>query len=265
MNELKIQIYYHGFEERDSDIYLVAYPKSGTTWMQVILHNMLTDGDMSFDHIYDVSPWASNEAFLNKTPERINGLPEPRIIKSHDRYDFFHKDIKGRFIFIHRDGRDVAESFYHHNKNYVDPDLTFDKNFEEHFVKGVGRHKRTWFTYQQEWFENKDQLPVLYIRYEDLKTDLDSTLQHLADFLGVELTEQKIANIKQHASFEYMKQHETKFGVKEPKEQRMVFDNFIRSGQVGEGKNKLNEHQETMFSIKHKKMVAPYLKKLFKN
>jgi hypothetical protein len=44
------------FGQRDSDIYVVSYPRSGTTLMQMILYQMTTDGDMGFKHIYDVSP-----------------------------------------------------------------------------------------------------------------------------------------------------------------------------------------------------------------
>lgn len=266
MNELKIQMYYNDFEERDSDVYIVAFPKSGTTWMQVILYNMVTeDADMSFEHIYDVSPWTSNEAFLNRKPDRVNSLPEPRLIKSHDKYDFFHKDIKGRFIFIYRDGKDVAESYFHHNRNYVDPDLTFDKNFDEHFVQGIGRKKGTWFSYQESWLSNKNNLPILYISYEQLKQNLDGTIDRIAAFLGEELTDKKLENIKKHASFSYMKEHESKFGVKEPKERKLVFNDFIRSGKVGQGEDKLNDLQKTVYNARFNKMVAPYLKKVFKS
>jgi hypothetical protein len=44
------------FGQRETDIYVVSYPRSGTTLMQMILYQMTTDGNMEFDHIYDVSP-----------------------------------------------------------------------------------------------------------------------------------------------------------------------------------------------------------------
>lgn len=249
------------FEQRDSDIYISAFPKSGTTWMQVILHNLVTDGDMSFEHIYDVSPWASNEAHINKTPERINQLPEPRLIKTHDRYDFFDPQLRGRFIFIYRDGRDVAESYFHHNRNYVDPDLTFEQNFETHFIKGAGRKKGTWFTYHRDWFKNKNKFPILYVRYEDLKADLEGTVKRVAQFLNVPFNDEIMARIRKHASFEYMKEHETKFGEKEPKAKRLVFNNFIRKGEVGAGKEKLTPEQEALFKERYDTIVAPFEQK----
>ena len=44
--ELRHQLYFMDFEERESDIFIVTYLKSGTTWMQVILHNLVTEGNM---------------------------------------------------------------------------------------------------------------------------------------------------------------------------------------------------------------------------
>ena len=109
------------------------------------------------------------------------------------------------------------------------PDLTFDKNFDEHFIQGMGRRKSTWFSYHEKWFANEEKLPILYISYEQLKTDMDNTLKRIADFLKVPLTDEVIGRIKTNASFEYMKANESKFGVKQPKEPRLVFDNFISS------------------------------------
>ena len=56
-DRLRFEQYKLEFGERDDDIYITTYPKSGTTVMQVILYQLTTKGDMGFKHIYDVSPW----------------------------------------------------------------------------------------------------------------------------------------------------------------------------------------------------------------
>ncbi len=49
----------HGlsFKPRADDVLVVTPPKCGTTWMQQILHQLRSSGDMSFDEISDVVPF----------------------------------------------------------------------------------------------------------------------------------------------------------------------------------------------------------------
>jgi len=104
-NKFKFEQFKIIFGEREDDIYISTYPKSGTTLMQMILYHLTTDGKMDFKHIYEVSPWIHNASFIGQKPP---DLTSPRIIKTHDNYKEFGKKTKGRFIYIYRNGMDVA-------------------------------------------------------------------------------------------------------------------------------------------------------------
>src|SRR5690349_5973798 len=69
------------FGERETDIYVVTFPKSGTTLMQMILYQLTTDGNMDFKHLYEVSPWCRFSAYFN---QEMPSIGERRIIKSHE-------------------------------------------------------------------------------------------------------------------------------------------------------------------------------------
>ena len=260
LHSLRQHLYFMDYEDRETDIYLVTYMKSGTTWMQVILYNLVTDGNMDFEHIYDVSPWPQNQAYLGEPVEHINHLPSPRILKSHDKYAFYNADSKNKFIFVYRDGKDVAVSLFHHYKNYKDPDITFDESFNNYYSDNC--EQTNWFKFTNEWLENKNNFTILYVSYEELKNNFDASVERIAHYLNIKLTDDILHRVRKHASFDYMKQHESKFGEIPPVHARLVYNQFIRKGVSGEGNSLLSEKQKSFFDERYKTEIAPFLNKI---
>ena len=86
------QAFEHGMAlvPRADDVFIAPYPKSGTTWLQQIVHQLRTGGDMDFDEITRVVPWL--EAALDMgldldAPQRA----EPRAFKTHLAWDLVPK------------------------------------------------------------------------------------------------------------------------------------------------------------------------------
>jgi hypothetical protein len=252
ITELKFFQYCLKFGQRDDDIYICTYLKSGTTLMQMIVYQLTTEGSMDFDHIYDVSPWIRNDAHRGRSPLY---LPSPRVIKSHDYYGDFEKGTKGRFIHVVRDGKDVAVSLFHQNKNYINPDLEFGTVFKSFFTK---KGKMNWFQFNEKWFENKNRFKILHLRYEDLIDDKESQIRKIAAFLGIAVTPEILSRTLERSSFEFMKQHEDKFG-EQPVER--VYNQFIRKGKKGEGEEFLTEEQKEFYNIQFSKHLTKYLSK----
>lgn len=233
------------FGERDDDIYIVTYPKSGTTLLQMILYCLTTDGSMEFNHIYEVSPWIRNDSLKRMKPRE---LPSPRLIKSHDKAHYFEKGVKGRFIFVYRDGMDVAVSHYHQNKNYNNPKLEFDSYLETFFKT------KEWFKFCRGWFRNKHNFPILYLRYEDILNDKRSAINQMIKFLKITPSEDQIERALEYSSFEFMKEHEDKFGEPKPEHEK-IYDQFIRKGKSGEGKSMFSDIQNQ----KYKSLFAQFV------
>ena len=119
------------FVPRSDDIFIVTYPRSGTTIMQMILHQITTDGNIDFEHIYQFSPWF--ERFLSFDIMSINDfdkLPSPRIFKSHLSYEQIPKG-PCKYIYVARNGKDVVHSYYHLYKSH----LGFKGDFSEFFIR----------------------------------------------------------------------------------------------------------------------------------
>lgn len=252
LNYIKYKI---EFGEREDDIYIVSFPKSGTTLTQMILYQLTTDGNIDFNHIYDVSPWTRNEAYKHKKPRN---LPSPRIIKTHDFYNDYDKATKGRFIYIFRDGMDVAVSLYYQKKNYGFPKLEFDK-----FLPGIFKSgKLNWFKFNRDWLQNKNNLPILYLTYNDLTKNLDITLKRIIDFCKMDESKIDIERVKEMCSFDFMKKYEDKFGEQPVEKPVMVYDQFIRKGKSGEGISYFNDKQMEAYNASYAKYIKPFESKI---
>ena len=252
-NKFKFEQYKIIFGEREDDIYISTYPKSGTTLMQMILYHLTTDGRMNFKHIYEVSPWIHNASFLGQKPP---DLKSPRIIKTHDNYRDFGKKIKGRFIYVFRNGMDVAISNYNQQKNYNNPNLKLDKYLNSFFKQ------KKWFKHTREWMNNKNKHSILYIRYEDLLNNKTKEIERIISFLGIPVNKKAINRALKYSSFEFMKKNENLFG-EQPKASEKIFNQFIRKGKTGEGKSLLSKEQKEKFMIYYKQMVKNVEEKTF--
>jgi hypothetical protein len=240
------------FGERDSDVYVVSYPKSGTTLMQMILYQLTTDGSMDFNHLYDVSPWCRFSAFFKR---EMPSVGKRRIIKTHDDYDMLAQVKKGKFIFIMRDYLDAVSSLHQHIKDYSNP--------VANFAELSDRKMKEWFAYNTEWIQNKNNLDILFVNYEDVVEDKMKVVFKIAGFLGIDINDKIMQRVLHRTSLEFMKKHEQKFG--EQPEHWKVYNNFIRQGKVGEGKTNFTPDQlKTYKDISKEHQVEPYLQRYFK-
>jgi len=246
--ELRYRRYLAEFGESGDDIIVSTYSKSGTTWMQMILYQLSTEGSMDFEHLFDISPWVYYSALREVAPMKT---PTPRIIKSHDRYGRFSKGRRGRFIFVVRDGRDVCLSLFHHRRNFK----RYDGSFEQHFDDFINGTDYNWFDHLRLWLENSAGLPITYVRFEDLKHDFATTTRGIADSCGIAVDAATMARVAERCSFGFMKQHEAKFAPRnehfagKTNAPYLVRDpgQFIRHGEVGEGVAALTERQLAIY------------------
>ena len=120
------------FKLRPDDIFIVTFPKSGTTLMQMIPYQLTTDGGMDFPHIDAVSPWIETR-FIRGEYKELEDLPSPRVFKSHLPYRRIPKGV--RCIYILRDLRSVAISAFHHLRMVSGRDAPLDR-FIKYSVAG---------------------------------------------------------------------------------------------------------------------------------
>ena len=108
---------WNDFKFRDGDIIIGTYAKSGTTWTQQIVSQLLFNGEEGLPTA-DMSPWLD----MRVPPKEVK-LPEVekqthrRFLKTHLPVDALVFSPKAKYIYIGRDGRDVVWSLYNHHAN----------------------------------------------------------------------------------------------------------------------------------------------------
>uniref|UniRef100_A0A8C5PVL6 Sulfotransferase n=2 Tax=Leptobrachium leishanense TaxID=445787 RepID=A0A8C5PVL6_9ANUR len=254
----------HNFQAREDDIIIATYPKAGTTWAQEILDLIMLEGDtlkacrapcfikIPFIDLVPIKPMKSGVELANK-------MESPRLLKTHFPIQlvppsFWEKNVK--VVYVARNAKDCMVSYYYFqkmNKGLPDPG-TWDEYFST-FMSGKAPWG-SWFDHVIGWWNAREKHQILYTFYEDLIEDLEREIRRMAKFLGKDLSEEAIEKIKQHTSFQAMKDNPmTNFTVL-PK---AVFDQsvtpFMRKGKVGDWKNHFLVSQNEVFDATYKKRM----------
>ena len=114
----------------DDDVWIVSYPKSGNTWTRFLIANLVSGGELvDWSNIEQRVP----DIYITKDV-KLRKFARPRYLKSHEAYRPSYR----RVVFIVRDPRDVAVSYYHfvRKTNMLPPDATMDD-----FMKKTGLDK----------------------------------------------------------------------------------------------------------------------------
>lgn len=170
------------YRPADDDVFLVSYPKCGTTWMQNILHGIFTRG---LQGIPSMSERRKKMPFLELMgAEAVQAMVRPGAIKTHLHYNLVPYSEKVKYIYITRNPYDCCVSFYYHTKTvpyYSFQNGTFDQFFDM-FIKGKVEYG-DYFSHLLAWYEHRNDSNVLFLTYEDLKTDIRGNIKKIADFL----------------------------------------------------------------------------------
>jgi len=160
------------------DVFLVSYPRSGNTWTRFLIGNLIDLADpVSFANVESRIP----EIYFNRD-RFLRALPRPRMLKSHESFQPHYP----RVIYIVRDPRDVAVSYYHHNvKARNIPDDYPLSAFVPRFIAGeFDRKFGSWRDNVLSWTALRGGDPqFLLLRYEDMKLDPARELAKVVAFL----------------------------------------------------------------------------------
>jgi aryl sulfotransferase len=219
---------WNGFQFRHDDIIISTYAKSGTTWMQQIIAQLLFGPDPDLE-VAEMSPWLD----LRIPPKEVK-LPmvqaqtHRRFLKTHLPLDALVFSPEAKYIYIGRDGRDVVWSLYNHHANAnqlwyealndtpgrvgppIEPPPADIRQYFREWMERDGHPFWPFWENVRTWWEFRDLPNVLFVHFTNLKRDMPGEMRRIAAFLDVPIDETQWETILEYCSFEWMKSHATK-------------------------------------------------------
>ncbi|RHN40339.1 putative P-loop containing nucleoside triphosphate hydrolase [Medicago truncatula] len=257
-----VNSFQNNFHAKDSDIVVASMPKSGTTWLKGLAYAIVNR--QHFTSLENNHPLLSFnphelvphfEVSGNNTDGQmpqidVPNMVEPRLYGTHMPFPSLPKSIQEsncKIIYICRNPFDTFVSYWTFiNKLRLKKsltELTLEESFER-YCKGICFFGPFWdnmLGYLKESIERPDR--VLFLKYEDLKEDVNFHTKRIAEFVGFPFTEEEenngvIENIIKLCSFESMKESsENKSGTAALKIEREF---FFRKGEIGDWVNYLS-------------------------
>ncbi|XP_034275420.1 sulfotransferase 2B1-like isoform X1 [Pantherophis guttatus] len=241
---------HRNFEVRDSDVFNVTYPKSGTTWMQEILTLIYSNGDPTFSQstpCWERMPWVEHKT----TVQYLENRPSPRLITSHLPATIFPEKFfssQAKVIYTVRDPRDVCVSLYHYTK--MTSFLEYREDFGE-FIELFSAGKilfGTWFDHVKSWLAYKNEKKFLLLVYDELLKDLRGSVLHICEFLGKNLDPAVVDSVVENASFGVMKNNKmVNYTLVSEHLLDQKISTFLRKGISGDWKNHFTKEQSAAF------------------
>jgi aryl sulfotransferase len=213
---------WNDFAARPDDVVVATYAKSGTTWTQQIVGQLIHGADPEL-RIADLSPWWDLRIVPPEVREMVVAQPHRRVLKTHLPADALTMSPQTKYLYVVRDGRDVLMSLYHHHANFlpvayemingtpglVGPELpAADPDVRAYFRAWLEQDGAPFWSFWENiatWWALRGQPNVKLVHFEHLKRDLEGEMRAIAAFLDVDLPESLWPQAVRHCTFDWMK------------------------------------------------------------
>lgn len=267
--------------------WLASYPKSGNTWLRILLSNYQSKSDQPVN-INQLN--LSGEGFARKYFDEVTGIDsadltrnqieyyrprfyekmavetsETLFVKLHDAFNYnaenepiFPNKASAGAIYIIRNPLDVAVSFAHHQNEPVDRIIGYMKKSEFTLAKYHERQLpqlvKSWSENVYSWVENAE-IAVHTVRYEDLLAQPIKVFTGIINFAKLPFSDIQIKKAVEFSSFKrlQLQENEHGFGEKQP-----TAKSFFRKGTANSWRETLTEEQVRQIISDHREIMLRF-------
>jgi hypothetical protein len=268
--------------------WLASYPKSGNTWVRLLLQSLVQGGapiDINFederpsgiaprtefdnrlgvdssDLLCDEIDCARPRLYEMMAADEADSLP----LKVHDAWTLtplgeplFPPGATAGAIYVVRDPRDVAISLAHHLGSGIDraidlmadSDARFGQALDQRYNFQVRQRLLSWSGHVRSWLDAPVRLHR--IRYEDMVQHPVSSFGALARFLGQEASPEALNRAIAATRFEELRRQEDAAGFIERGRSGL---SFFRRGEAGGWRDTLRVDQAARIEKDHGAVMA---------
>jgi aryl sulfotransferase len=266
---------WNDFRFRDGDIIISTYAKSGTTWMQQIVAQLLFAGDTDLD-TQAMSPWID----FRLPPKEVK-LPaveaqtHRRFVKTHLPVDALVYSPTAKYIYIGRDGRDVLWSLYNHHSmgnqamydalnnspGRVGPPLEPPPaDIREYWHDWLERDGYPYWSFWENvrtWWAIRNLPNILMVHFDVLKREMPREMRRIAEFLDIAIDESKWDAIVEHCTFDWMREHGEKIVPMGGAMWKGGIKTFINKGTNGRWRETLTAAESAEYEAKALAELGP--------
>jgi hypothetical protein len=195
-------------QRRSTDAFIIAHPRSGSTWLRTILTNIILPDARSDPDVFN----ALIRGVSVRSAQDIRSMPSPRLLTSHTAY------LPGlpKVLYMVRDGRDAIISFYEFSvfrnrrlgklieRKYIDFSVFLDRYYAGEYGHVWDHHVESWLGMGQEKMGDR----LMLLRYEDLKKSTEEVVEKVAAFFSIRATTEEISRAVAEARIENMREIE---------------------------------------------------------
>lgn len=265
---------WNDFRFRDDDVIVATYGKSGTTWTQQIVAELIFQG-LATVKVNEISPWYDIRIMPPEARAGIEAQTHRRVVKTHLPADALVMSPKAKYLYVARDGRDVIWSMYNHHSGFKpetydmfnntpglvgerlsppDPDI---RRYFNTWVEKDGYPFWSFWENTASWWALRNLPNVKLVHFANLKADLEGEMRAIGDFLEIETAEEKWPELVEHCTFDYMKANAARFAPMGGMPWEGGADTFINKGVNGRWRDVLTPADSLAYETLAKEKLGP--------
>ncbi|CAH2106074.1 unnamed protein product [Euphydryas editha] len=260
----------YNFQVRPDDVWVISYPRSGTTWTQEMV--WLIENDLDFKTaqekpLFDRFPMLEltsqipeigfqliksnfmnignfqglNQAARSPSWKNLEEITTPRFIKTHMPLSMLPPSLldTAKVIYVARDPRDTLVSYYFLHKMIFRSFMRFTcKHYWDAFKRDLLPYSPIIQHVNESW-EQRHHKNLHIIFYEDMIADLPKVIRGVSKFLNRDLTDKQVDKLANHLNFDKLQKNKTVNNTTKNSEVQ-----FIRKGKVEGWREHFDEKME---------------------